>query len=123
MKIKHLSTLALVGLMLTSLAATTWAKSPRMKMTTDIPPEIVMPDRVETRLGTLRFFDGYPDAETTEKLYKNLDFVRGVQAYLSCIPGASMHAIKKSLLEQGTETLSQQHKESVHNDCQLFPNQ
>ena len=30
--------------------------NPRMKMTTDIPPEIT-PDSVETRLGTLKFFD------------------------------------------------------------------
>ena len=32
----------------------------KMKMTTDIPPEITTPDSVETRLGTLIFFDGFP---------------------------------------------------------------
>jgi hypothetical protein len=32
-----------------------------MKMTADIPPEITTPDSVETRLGTLKFFDGLPD--------------------------------------------------------------
>jgi hypothetical protein len=37
------------------------ADAPKMKMTTDIPPEINTPDRVETRLGTLKFFDGIPD--------------------------------------------------------------
>jgi hypothetical protein len=30
----------------------------RPKMATDIPPSITTPDVVETRLGTLRFFDG-----------------------------------------------------------------
>jgi len=37
---------------------------PKMKMTTDIPPVITMPDSVQTRLGTLKFFDGQPDKET-----------------------------------------------------------
>ena len=30
------------------------------KMKTDIPPTITTPDSVETRLGTLKFTDGYP---------------------------------------------------------------
>jgi hypothetical protein len=43
-------------------------------MTTDIPPEITMPNTVETRLGTLKFFDGFPDDATVAKVYDNLDF-------------------------------------------------
>jgi hypothetical protein len=35
--------------------------APKMKMTTDIPPELITPDSVETRRGTLKFFDGFPD--------------------------------------------------------------
>ena len=84
-------------------ASRTATQPPKMRMTTDIPASITMPDAVETRLGTLEFFDGYPDKATTEKLYDNLDFVRGVQAYLSSIPAASMHAIKKGVLEQGAD--------------------
>ena len=38
--------------------------APKMKMTTAIPAEISTPDSVETRLGTLRFSDGRPDAAT-----------------------------------------------------------
>ncbi len=53
-----------------------------MKMTTDIPQGIAIPDKVETRLGTLNFFDGFPDDATVDKLYDNLDFQRAVQAYL-----------------------------------------
>src|SRR5277367_5063160 len=62
---------------------------PKMKMTTDIPPEITTPDSVETRIGTLKFFDGFPDDKTTGVLY-NLDFMRGVQAFLRGVPGASI---------------------------------
>ncbi len=53
-----------------------------MKMSTTVPPGIESPDRVETRIGTLNFFDGFPDAASVEKLYDNLDFQRAVQAYL-----------------------------------------
>lgn len=40
---------------------------PKMKMTTDIPVDITTPSSVETRLGTLKFFDGFPDKETTRR--------------------------------------------------------
>ena len=33
-------------------------------MATDIPAAITIPDSVETRLGTLRFTDGFPDDAT-----------------------------------------------------------
>ena len=63
---------------------------PRMKMTTDIPPEITTPNTVETRLGTLNLFDGFPDDATTQKVYDNLDFQRGVQAFLDAIDRKSV---------------------------------
>lgn len=66
-----------------------------MKMTTDIPPAITTPDTVETRLGTLKFFDGLPDKETTQEVYNNLDFQRGVAAFLNALPAAGLHATRK----------------------------
>ena len=57
-------------------------------MATEIPASIVTPDTVETRLGTLRFFDGFPDEETVRTVYDNLDFQRAVQAYLAGLPAA-----------------------------------
>ena len=38
-----------------------------------IPEKIMTPDKVETRIGTLNFVDGVPTAETTQKVYDNLD--------------------------------------------------
>jgi hypothetical protein len=61
-----------------------------MKMTTDIPAEITTPDGIERRLGTLKLFDGFPDEATTQTVYDNLDFQRGVQAFLNAMPGSSM---------------------------------
>ena len=58
-------------------------KVPKMKMTTSIPQEIIIPAVVETRLGTLKFFDGLPDHATVQKLFDNLDFMRGVEVFLN----------------------------------------
>ncbi len=77
------------------------AKSPKYKMTTDIPPGIAAPDKVETRLGTLKFFDGFPDEVSVEKLYDNLDFQRAVQAYLLAIPAVSQAANRNEILKLG----------------------
>jgi hypothetical protein len=71
------------------------------KMTTPIPPSIPIPDKVETRFGTLNFFDGVPDKATTEKLYDNLDFQRAVQAYLLGLPAVSQWANRKGFVEFG----------------------
>ena len=71
--------------------------APKMKMTTDIPPSITTPDKVETRIGTLNFFDGFPDKATVEKVYDNLDFQRGVQAYLIALPAVSIEGARKGV--------------------------
>jgi hypothetical protein len=49
---------------------------PQLKYSAPLPPGVYSPDKVETRLGTLNFFDGFPDKVTAEKLYDNLDFQR-----------------------------------------------
>jgi len=36
-------------------------------MTTSIPKSILTPDKIETRIGKLEFFDGFPNDETVEK--------------------------------------------------------
>jgi len=74
---------------------------PKMKMTTDIPPEITTPGSYETRLGTLNLFDGFPDDATTQKVYDNLDFQRGVQAFLNAMPGAALTAFRPALRKLG----------------------
>src|SRR6202522_2682477 len=74
---------------------------PRMKMTTPTPPQITTPDSVETRLGTLKFFDGFPDDATVEKVMDNLDFSRGVQAFLSGMPGTSLVGMRTGLQKLG----------------------
>ena len=71
------------------------------KMSTKVPPGIESPDKVETRLGTLKFFDGFPDDATVGKLYDNLDFQHAVQAYLLGLAPVSQVANRKGILDVG----------------------
>jgi len=75
----------------------------RYKMTTDIPASITTPDVVETSLGTLRFFDGFPDSTTVQKVYDNLDFQRGVQAFLRSLPAAALYGLRKGIRTIGPD--------------------
>ena len=68
---------------------------------TEIPPEILTPGKIETRLGTLEFFDGFPTPKTVEIAYDHLDFIRGVRSFLDTIPIASMHAMREGCRETG----------------------
>lgn len=74
---------------------------PNLKYSTAAPPGVASPDKVETRLGTLNFFDGFPDKATAEKLYDNLDFQRAVQAYLLGIPAVSQAASRNAIRTLG----------------------
>jgi len=72
-------------------------------MTTDIPVDITTPDKVETRLGTLEFFDGLPDSATVEKVYDNLDFMRGVEVFLNTLAAGSCLAQFRGLRSVGAD--------------------
>ena len=75
----------------------------KYKMTTDIPENITTPDEVETRLGTLKFFDGLPDQATVEKVYDNLDFMRGVEVFLNTLAATSSLASFRGLRNLGVD--------------------
>jgi hypothetical protein len=92
----------------------------KLKMTTDIPASILTPDRVETRLGTLRFFDGLPDEETVQKVYDNLDFQRGVQAFLTALPAADMCALRAGYRSFGPDNQTLLITESLMDSRTLY---
>jgi hypothetical protein len=73
------------------------------EMTTDFPASITTPDSVETRLGTLRFFDGMPDEATVKTVYDNLDFQRAVQAYLAGLPAANTWGLRDAYRSFGPD--------------------
>jgi hypothetical protein len=73
----------------------------RPKYSAEVPSSIQTPSTVETRIGTLKFTDGAPDAETVQRVYDNLDFGRGVETFLSGMPAASVYAACKGLESLG----------------------
>ncbi len=75
-------------------------------MTTPVPDGIETPDRLDTSIGTLTGVDGVPDAETTRRVYDNLDRIRATEAFLNCIPIASMQGLKRGLLKHGPANLT-----------------
>ena len=91
------------SLLLAGLTCASAETAPKMKMTTPIPDSITTPESVDTRLGTLKFFDGFPDDATSELVYDNLDFMRGVESFLNAMPGASMEAFRLGLASQGAD--------------------
>ena len=54
---------------------------------------ITTPDKVETSIGTLEFFDGAPLPATAEKAYDYLDTMRAVDTFLKGMPGASLKGL------------------------------
>ena len=64
---------------------------------------ISTPDKVETGLGILEFKDGAPTAETMQKVYDSLDYVRGVDAFMNSFSGASAYAIREGFHSIGAE--------------------
>lgn len=80
-----------------ALALTAGSATAQMAMSTEIPDGITTPDNIETQLGDLNFFDGVPDAETTDKVYALYDFSMAYQAYLSGIKIASMDAMLRGI--------------------------
>jgi hypothetical protein len=82
----------LLRVALLGLTALTGAPVAAQTYSADIPAKITTPDSVDTRIGTLRFQNGAPDADTVKAVYDNLDFMRGVQAFLTGISATSVRA-------------------------------
>ena len=59
---------------------------------TKIPEDVLTPNTVETRIGTLKFFDGIPDETAARALFANLDLNRGLQALLNGMPASNFEA-------------------------------
>jgi len=71
-----------------------------------IPQSILTPDHVNTPIGDLNFFDGMPDEESVQKVYDNLIFMRGVEAFLSGIPATSVEAIRLGGVDIGAKAVN-----------------
>ena len=73
------------------------------KSTTPIPPSLTTPDKVDSPLGALEYKDGAPSAATVQKVYDNLDYIRGVDAFMNSFGGVSAYAIRRGFHSIGAE--------------------
>lgn len=73
------------------------------QITGSIPPSVMTPDKVESRIGRLEFKDGMPSQETLDKVYDHLDFTHAFEAFMHAIQGVNTHAIHKGLIEAGVK--------------------
>src|SRR5688572_18625413 len=75
--------------------------APKPKYAAIVPASVTTPDIVQTRIGTLKFSDGLPDADTVKKVYDNLDFTRGVEAFLLGMPAANVQGLRRGFIAGG----------------------
>ena len=90
---------ALAALSLICASTSTFAQ-------TDIANEIrgiSTPNELKTTIGTLQFNQGRPTPKTVVQVYDQLDFIRGVEVFLNCLPGASLVALQRGLRSIGGE--------------------
>ena len=74
---------------------------------TKIPESALTPDTVETKLGTLKFFDGIPDENAAEALFANLDLNRALQALLNGMPASNFEAGRVGHIALGQKKANQ----------------
>lgn len=68
----------------------------------------------------MKFFDGFPDDTTVQKVYDNLDFQRGVQAFLTAMPAASVYRVREGLRSQGANNQTVLIMETLMDSKSLF---
>ena len=85
------TTAALLGILVAAPCASA-QETPTPGFNNKIPESILTPDKVETKLGTLEFFDGIPNEKAAAALFANLDLNRGLQALLNGMPASNFEA-------------------------------
>ena len=96
----------LASLILTGLMVTVQAQSPKMKMTTPIPESISTPDKVETSIGTMNYFDGVPTQATVDMSFDFLDKANAYKAFLSCLPTVSVNELRMGQASVGAKNVT-----------------
>ncbi len=88
--------------LLSLLVTSVWAQDPqRPRYSADVPPWITTPDSVDTRIGTLKFKYGVPDQKTLQLVNDQIDFGRGIEAFLTGMPATSVYAACEGLDQVG----------------------
>ena len=76
-------------------------QQPVMKNTIPIPENRTTPDKVESPIGTLEFFDGVPVGNTKDTLVDFVQRGRAVEAFINLTPAASMYSLRQGHRDLG----------------------
>ncbi len=96
-KILSTVTISILSLSISTLSA----KDVTLGYNYKIPSHIMTPNKVQTRIGKLNFYDGIPTDETLKKVYDNLDFIRGIDVFLNFIPATSIEGMRMGMDDMG----------------------
>jgi len=66
-----------------------------------IPENIMTPSKVDSKIGELTFFDGVPTGNTVQKVYDNLDYLRGIDTFLKFIPACNIEGMRTGTASLG----------------------
>ncbi|MGB5810989.1 MAG: DUF1254 domain-containing protein, partial [Polyangiales bacterium] len=75
----------------------------RAQVSAETLKSVSIPNDVKTPIGPLRFFDGVPTKATADKVYDNLDRMRGLEVYLDNLGAVSIYSVLAGLAEQGAD--------------------
>jgi hypothetical protein len=80
---------------LTAVAVLTWpgVQVAQAQVSPQTLKSISTPDKVDTPIGKLQFFDGVPTDATVGTLYDNLDRMRGVEVFLDNVGALSVYSV------------------------------
>ena len=68
-----------------------------------IPPSLVTPDTINTRIGPLEFKDGVPNKATAEKVFDNLDFTYAYRSFMDNMRGVSIYSLRMGMQSVGVK--------------------
>lgn len=83
------------------------SSSPTPGFNNKIPEAILTPSEIQTKIGTLKFFDGIPTKETSAILFDNLDLTRSLQTILNGMPAANFEAARLGHMKMGQKNANQ----------------
>jgi hypothetical protein len=73
------------------------------ELAADVLSSLSTPGKVDSRIGQLEFTDGAPARKSVDALYDHLDFLHGVNAFLTAFPAASTYAIRQGFHDVGVQ--------------------
>ncbi len=80
---------------LTTVVLLAWSgmQAAEAQLSLETLKSISTPDKVQTPIGKLEFFDGVPTDATVDTLYDNLDRMRGVEVFLDNVGALSVYSV------------------------------